>query len=64
MAGQPRATIFRSFDEENQAEYRRRAKMTPKERYDEFTVLQERAWGKDWASQPMVKIATWEDVDW
>jgi hypothetical protein len=38
--------VFRSFEEENEAEYRRLAGMTPDERLEEFTVLQERAWGE------------------
>jgi len=56
--------VFHSFEEENQAEYRRRARMTPEERMTEFAALQERVWGKDWASRPIVKKATWETVDW
>jgi hypothetical protein len=56
--------IFHSFEEENEAEYRRRAEMTPEERLAEFAVLQERTWGKDWTSKPMLRVATWEDVDW
>ncbi len=56
--------IFKSFEEENAAEYRRRARMTPEERLAEFAIVQKRAWGEDWASQPIVKKATWEKVSW
>lgn len=59
-----RVRIYHSFEEENEAEYRRRAQMTPDERMREFAVLQERQWGKDWTEKPMVKVATWEWVDW
>ncbi len=61
---QPRVKIYHSFEEENEAEYRRRARMTSEQRMAEFAVLQERAWGKGWTKKPIVKIATWEDVDW
>ena len=64
MTRRTQVRIYRSFEEENEAEYRRRTRMTPEERMAEFAVLQERAWGKDWTSKPMVKVATWEDVDW
>lgn len=59
-----KVAIFNSFEEENAAEYRRRAAMTPEERMAEFAKLQERAWGTKWTSEPMVKVATWERVDW
>ncbi len=35
--------FFSSLEEENLAEYRRRAQMTPMERMEEFAILQERA---------------------
>ena len=50
-----RVKIYHSFEEENEAEYRRRAQMTPEERMQEFAILQERQWGKDWTERPMVK---------
>jgi hypothetical protein len=52
--------IFTSFEEENRAEHRRLAEMTPEERCSEFAVLQERVWGDLWTSVPMKKVATWE----
>ncbi len=59
-----RVEIFSSYEEENRAEDRRRAKMTPEECCAELAVLQERAWGKQWSEQPFVRVATWEKVDW
>ncbi len=56
--------IFHSLEEENREEYRRRARMTPQERWDELGVLQERMWGRAWRSKPMVRKATWETLDW
>jgi hypothetical protein len=52
--------IFTSFEEENRAEHRRLARMTPEERLSEFAVLQERVWGDLWTSLPMKKVASWE----
>jgi hypothetical protein len=59
-----RVEIFSSFEDENRAEYRRRAKMTPEERLAELSALQEQAWGKQWAEEPFVRVATWEKMDW
>ena len=59
-----RVEVFSSFEDENRAEHRRLAKMTPFERLDEFAILQERVWGKKWTDEPMVKIATYEKVSW
>ena len=59
-----RVKVFSSFEEENRAEYRRRARMTPMERLEEFGKLQERAWGKKWTEEPMVKVATFEKLPW
>jgi hypothetical protein len=56
--------VFSNFDEENKAEYRRRSRMSPQERMNEFAVLQERAWGIGWRTMPMDRKATWENVDW
>ena len=61
MAREVKVSIYASFEEENEAESRRRARMTPRERMREFAVIQERTWGKDWHSTPMVKKATWEE---
>ncbi len=56
--------IYSSFEEENRAEYVRRAKMTYQERMKEFAILQERRWGSKWTSEPMVKIASFEKTKW
>ena len=56
--------IFSSFEEENKTEHQRLANMSGAERMREFGILQERAFGKDWAKTPMVKTATYEMVDW
>ena len=55
--------VFDSFVEENKAEYRRRARMTPEERCREFAALQERVWGEAWKAEPMVRKATWETLE-
>ena len=56
--------IFSSFEEENRAEAKRRAAMSPEERCQEMAILQVRRWGKRWTSTPIEKIATWEKVSW
>ena len=56
--------VFQSFEEENDAERQRRADMTSEERCEEFEVLQERHWGSQWLSEPMKRVASWEDVSW
>ncbi len=56
--------VFSSIEEENEAEYRRRAQMTPQERMEEFAILQERAWGDKWTKEPMVKVITYEKISW
>lgn len=56
--------VFHSFEEENEAEYRRRALMTPEERLSEFGRIQTRVWGKKWTKEPMKKIAFAEWVNW
>lgn len=56
--------FFFSFEEENKAEYLRRKKMSIEERVKEFSALQERRWGKNWTSVPIVKSATYEKVSW
>jgi hypothetical protein len=55
--------IFSSFEEENEAEYERRRNMTLKQRMQEFSVLQERRWGKDWHSKPIKKIVSYEKIE-
>lgn len=59
-----RVEIFESFEKENEAEYRRRAEMTPEERMRELAELRARQWGEDWGKEPIRKVATWEWVDW
>lgn len=58
-----RVRIYDSFEAENEADVRRRARMTPQERMKEFGILQERLWG-DRLREPIVKVATWETVGW
>lgn len=57
-------SVFSSFEDENEAEHRRLAAMTPKQRWDEFAVLQERVWGKKWTSERIVKRASFEKLKW
>jgi len=59
-----RVEVFHSFEDENRADTRRRAGMSYAERLREFEVLQQRAWGENWTSKPMKKVATWEILDW
>ena len=47
--------FFSSFQEENEAETQRRREMTREEIYKEFSILQDRRWGKNWHLQPIVK---------
>ncbi len=56
--------VFSSNEEENLAEYRRRARMTPMERMEEFAILQERVWGDKWTKEPIVKIIRFEKISW
>jgi hypothetical protein len=56
--------LFNSFEEENKAEHARRASMTPAERMREFAVLQERAFGKNWTSEKIKKVVSYERVNW
>ena len=64
MEGDVRVQIFSSFEEENTAEHRRLAEMSPQERLRELAILQERRWGPEWTETPMVRKATWEIVPW
>jgi hypothetical protein len=57
-------SVFSSIDQENEAEYRRRAKMTPAQRLDEFATLQERLWGRRWTHEPMKRIVSIEKITW
>ena len=56
--------IFTSFEDENVAEHRRLARMTPNDRWRELAVLQARLWGEHWRSYPIVKRASWERLPW
>lgn len=56
--------VFSSIEEENLAEYRRRARMTPMERMEEFAILQERVWGNKWTKEPIVKVISFEKISW
>ena len=56
--------VFTSFEEENAAEHRRLAAMSPQARLRELDVLQARRWGQDWGNKPITKKATWERVSW
>lgn len=59
-----RVRVFKDVEEENQAEYQRRAAMTPQQRIAEFDELQARQWGRDWHTRPMPRVATWEILNW
>ena len=56
--------VFSSFEDENEAEHRRLAAMTPEQRWQEMAVLQGRVWGVDWATKPIERIAHCEVLDW
>jgi hypothetical protein len=56
--------VFSSFEDENNAECKRFARMTPTQRLDEFAILQERVWGEKWTREPMRRIASIEKVSW
>lgn len=52
--------FFSSFEEENKQEYERRKNMTAEERIREFAILQERRWGADWTTLPILKKVSFE----
>lgn len=56
--------IFSSFEEENTAEHRRLASMSPEERCQEMAILQERLWGQEWTNKRMKKVVWCEDLNW
>ncbi len=56
--------IFSSFEEENAAEHRRLAGMSPEERMRELAELQNRRWGESWGQGRMELRATWEQLGW
>ncbi len=59
-----RVEVFLSFGDENEAESRRLAEMSPEERLREMATIQERVWGQEWTTKPIEKVASWEDVEW
>ena len=56
--------FFDSFESENQAEYARRAAMTPAQRMEEFSVLQDRVFGTGWHKQKIEHCVSYEILDW
>jgi hypothetical protein len=56
--------MFSSFDEENRAEHRRLAALTPNRRLKEFAILQERVWGTKWTKDGIEKTVSIEKVKW
>lgn len=64
MQRETKVRVFTSFEEENAAEHRRLAAMSPQARLRELAVLQARRWGQDWGKKPIVKKAAWERVPW
>ena len=56
--------IFSSQEEAEQADIRRRAQMTPEERWREMAILQKRAWGENWNKTPIKKIVSYEILNW
>ena len=60
--GEKKVQIFTSFEDENQYESERRKKMTIEERLKEFSIIQERRWGRNWRFQPIVKKVTFDKI--
>jgi hypothetical protein len=56
--------VYNSFEAENKAEYARRKAMTPAQRMHEFALLQERVYGKNWTSEKIKKVVSYELLDW
>ena len=56
--------MFSSLEEENRAEHRRLAALTPNQRLKEFAILQERVWRTRWTEDRIVKTASVEKVIW
>lgn len=56
--------IYESFDDEEQAEQQRRSGMSISERLHEFSILQERAWGRRWTNTSITKQVAFEKLDW
>ncbi len=56
--------LFTSFEDENAAEHRRLARLSPQDRWRELAILQIRLWGEEWGSTPIAKQASWERLSW
>jgi len=56
--------VFFSFEEENEDEHRRLARMSPSKRLREFGILQERVWGRKWTHDPLVRTVKIERIKW
>ena len=56
--------IYFSFQEENDEEHLRLAEMSPRKRLQEFSILQERVWGRKWTHDPMVRTVKIEKTKW
>ncbi|MDQ1351337.1 MAG: hypothetical protein QG657_1639 [Acidobacteriota bacterium] len=54
--------VFSSFEEENRAEHRRLAALTPYQGLKEFAILQERVWGTKWTRERILKNVRIEKV--
>jgi hypothetical protein len=57
-------SIFSSFAEENAAEHKRLANLSPEKRLAEYGVLQQRAWGSKWTRGRISRTATVERTVW
>lgn len=57
-------TSYSSFAEEAKAETKRRSMQTHQERLREFSILQDRCFGKGWKKKRIIKKITWETVKW
>jgi hypothetical protein len=62
MRKQKKVKVFASFEQENNYELERRRKMKTAERIQEFVVIMERTWGKDWTKQPIKKVVSFEKL--
>jgi len=56
--------IYKSFEEQEQAEFKRLSSMSLTERLQEFAILQERVWGKFWTNTPISKKVSFEELEW
>lgn len=56
--------LFDSVEEENTAEYKRRAALSPEQRMIEFSAIQERVFGKEWQTKKIDPRVSYEILDW